>query len=155
MSYCRKEGKDDIIFVTKDDFESTEVSEKKDEPEEEKASEPSGLILPNGDINWDCPCLQGMGKGPCGEEFKDAFSCFHYSDAEPKGSDCLDQFKNMQECFVKFPEVYGGIDDDENEVKAPESEADPLAETENAPTETESSPNDEKTSLDGNKEQEV
>jgi len=58
-----------------------------------------------------------MGKGPCGEEFKNAFSCFHYSESEPKGSDCLTQFKDMQECFVKHPEIYGSMDeeDDENE----------------------------------------
>lgn len=76
-----------------------------------------GLIKENGEINWDCPCLQGMGSGPCGEEFKDAFSCFHYSESEPKGSDCLAQFQGMQECFQEHPEVYGALDDDlkENE----------------------------------------
>lgn len=38
-----------------------------------------------GEINWDCPCLEGMAHGPCGEEFRAAFSCFVYSEAEPKG----------------------------------------------------------------------
>jgi len=120
MSYCRKDGKDDIIFVTKEDFDATETTSPpvKDAEQED---EPAGLILPNGDINWDCPCLQGMGKGPCGEDFKDAFSCFHYSEAEPKGSDCLEQFKGMQECFVKFPEVYGSLDDDDE--APPQTEA--------------------------------
>jgi len=37
-----------------------------------------GIILPNGEINWDCPCLGGMASGPCGQEFRAAFSCFHY-----------------------------------------------------------------------------
>jgi len=37
-----------------------------------------GIILPNGEINWDCPCLGGMANGPCGQEFRAAFSCFHY-----------------------------------------------------------------------------
>lgn len=37
-----------------------------------------GLILESGDINWNCPCLGGMATGPCGVEFRDAFSCFHY-----------------------------------------------------------------------------
>ena len=37
-----------------------------------------GVILPNGEINWECPCLGGMPQGPCGQEFKDAFSSFHY-----------------------------------------------------------------------------
>ena len=95
----------------------------------EPEDHPPGLILPNGEINWNCPCLGGMaiGKlrqykgdiltaiipGPCGIEFREAFSCFHYSEvchlfqrvslvnylswqAEPKGSDCLEQFAGMQ-----------------------------------------------------------
>lgn len=46
-----------------------------------------------GEINWDCPCLGGMATGPCGDEFKAAFSCFVYSQEEPKGMDCIDKFK--------------------------------------------------------------
>ena len=40
-----------------------------------------GLLLPSGEINWSCPCLGGMADGPCGQEFKDSFSCFHYRSA--------------------------------------------------------------------------
>lgn len=78
---------------------------------EEEDDEMEGLIKANGEINWDCPCLQGMAYGPCGEQFKAAFSCFHYSEADPKGSDCIPQFRDMQECFVKYPEIYGKDDD--------------------------------------------
>jgi intermembrane space import and assembly protein 40 len=46
-----------------------------------------------GEINWDCPCLGGMAHGPCGEEFKAAFSCFVYSTEEPKGVECIEKFK--------------------------------------------------------------
>ncbi|CAG8598539.1 14378_t:CDS:2 [Gigaspora margarita] len=59
-----------------------------------------------GEINWDCPCLGGMAKGPCGEQFKAAFSCFIYSKAEQKGADCLDAFREMNDCFKKYPDVY-------------------------------------------------
>lgn len=41
-----------------------------------------------------------------------------YSEAEPKGSDCYDQFSTMQECFSRFPTVYnkaGNPDDDDDE----------------------------------------
>lgn len=34
-----------------------------------------------------------MAHGPCGEEFKAAFSCFVYSNDEPKGIDCIEKFK--------------------------------------------------------------
>lgn len=37
-----------------------------------------GLLLPDGSINWSCPCLGGMATGPCAQPFRDAFSCFHY-----------------------------------------------------------------------------
>ncbi|CAG8704466.1 13048_t:CDS:2 [Dentiscutata heterogama] len=65
-----------------------------------------------GEINWDCPCLGGMAKGPCGEQFKAAFSCFIYSKAEQKGADCLDAFKEMNDCFKKYPDVYKTEHDD-------------------------------------------
>ena len=64
-------------------------------PEElEEEAESEGAFNPEtGEINWDCPCLGGMAHGPCGEEFKAAFSCFVYSEQEPKGMDCIEKFK--------------------------------------------------------------
>lgn len=72
MSYCKDLGKDKVIFATKEDHAIPSTVEL---PPTEQAP---GLILPNGDINWNCPCLGGMATGPCGVEFRDAFSCFHY-----------------------------------------------------------------------------
>ncbi|KAL8278172.1 hypothetical protein RQP46_009345 [Phenoliferia psychrophenolica] len=68
-----------------------------------------------GEINWACPCLGGMADGPCGEDFKAAFSCFVYSEDEPKGVDCVDKFRAMQECFRKYPEIYGSDGDEYEE----------------------------------------
>ena len=48
-----------------------------------------------------------MAHGPCGEEFRAAFSCFVYSKEEPKGMDCIERFKGMQHCFREHPDVYG------------------------------------------------
>lgn len=60
----------------------------------EAEADQQGAFNPEtGEINWDCPCLGGMATGPCGEEFKAAFSCFVYSEEEPKGMDCIDKFK--------------------------------------------------------------
>ena len=62
--------------------------------EYEEEAEKEGAFNPEtGEINWDCPCLGGMAHGPCGEEFRAAFSCFVYSTDEPKGMDCIDRFK--------------------------------------------------------------
>ncbi|TKC53168.1 hypothetical protein EI555_006667 [Monodon monoceros] len=47
-----------------------------------------------------------MASGPCGEQFKVAFSCFHYSTEDVKGSDCVDQFRAMQECMQKYLDLY-------------------------------------------------
>ena len=56
-----------------------------------------------------------MPSGTCGDEFKQAFSCFHYSTAEEKGMDCIPQFRAMQECFHNHPEEYGKYSEDEEE----------------------------------------
>ncbi|QUC16347.1 uncharacterized protein UV8b_00588 [Ustilaginoidea virens] len=81
---------------------------------EEEAGQQGAFNPETGEINWDCPCLGGMATGPCGEEFKTAFSCFVYSTEEPKGMDCIDKFQGMQECFRKYPDIYGAeLADDE------------------------------------------
>ncbi|TTB85613.1 Mitochondrial intermembrane space import and assembly protein 40 [Bagarius yarrelli] len=106
-------GKDRIIFVTKEDHEAPSNAELvEDDPND--PYEDHGLILPNGDINWNCPCLGGMASGPCGQQFKDAFSCFHYSQEEVKGSECIEYFRGMQECMQKYPELYPQEDDSDS-----------------------------------------
>ncbi|KAG8236179.1 hypothetical protein J437_LFUL013445 [Ladona fulva] len=109
MSYCRTDGKDKIIFATAEDHAKPSTVTLK-EPE----SSP-GLILPNGEINWNCPCLGGIATGPCGVEFREAFSCFHYSKADPKGSDCVSTFQAMQECMSKYPTLYKSMNDDDED----------------------------------------
>ncbi|XP_047439205.1 coiled-coil-helix-coiled-coil-helix domain containing 4b [Mugil cephalus] len=110
MSSVRQEGKDRIIFVTKEDHAAPSSAELVEEDPNDPY-EQQGLILPSGEINWNCPCLGGMASGPCGTEFKEAFSCFHYSKEEVKGSDCLEQFSAMQECMQRYPELYPQEDD--------------------------------------------
>ncbi|XP_046401675.1 mitochondrial intermembrane space import and assembly protein 40-B [Ischnura elegans] len=109
MSYCRTDGKDKIIFATAEDHavpSTVTLSAPENSP---------GLILPNGEINWNCPCLGGIATGPCGVEFREAFSCFHYSTAEPKGSDCVSTFQAMQECMSKYPTLYKAMTDDDSD----------------------------------------
>ncbi|KAJ8370694.1 hypothetical protein SKAU_G00107220 [Synaphobranchus kaupii] len=130
MSYCREEGKDRIIFVTKEDHEAPSnaelIAEDPDDPYEEH-----GLILPSGEINWNCPCLGGMASGPCGEQFKSAFSCFHYSKEEVKGVDCLEGFRGMQECMQGYPKLYP--QEDEKETSSADGAPEPEPAT-SAPT---------------------
>lgn len=97
--------------------------EKQMGPTEEEVQHEGAYNPDTGEINWDCPCLGGMAHGPCGEEFKSAFSCFVYSEAEPKGIDCVEKFQHMQDCFRKYPEHYAEqlketSDDEESQDKA-------------------------------------
>jgi intermembrane space import and assembly protein 40 len=103
MSYCERlgpGGKDIVIFATPEDHKiPSTVTLPEPDPQ-------PGLILPNGDINWNCPCLGGMATGPCGVEFRNAFSCFHYSESEPKGNALLLLKKNkyLNICVICFRE---------------------------------------------------
>jgi len=120
-------GKDHVVLMSEED---AMVEPKYQLPAKDPDDdEPRGLIQPNGDINWDCPCLGGMATGPCGVEFREAFGCFHYSEEtedKPKGSECLPHFATMQQCLAKYPELYTMKDDDEDD---PIQQA--LAESEN------------------------
>ena len=82
---------------------------------EQDAASQGAFNEETGEINWDCPCLGGMAHGPCGPEFREAFSCFVFSKEEPKGMDCIDKFKGMQTCFQAHPDIYGAELDDDDE----------------------------------------
>jgi mitochondrial intermembrane space import and assembly protein 40 len=73
---------------------------------EEEAQGQGAFNPETGEINWDCPCLGGMADGPCGPQFKEAFSCFVFSTEEPKGMDCIEKFQGMRDCFAEHPEHY-------------------------------------------------
>lgn len=80
-----------------------------------------------------------MASGPCGEQFKSAFSCFHHSTEDMKGSDCVDQFRAMQECMQKYPDLYPQEEEEEEEKPAERSE-------ESAPTEASAAKEEEASS---------
>jgi len=97
-----------------------ELERPQDEDVEEGAG---GAFNPvTGEINWDCPCLGGMAHGPCGQQSRDAFSCFVYSEDEPKGINCVENFKLMQDCFRQHPDVYAEEIADDEEAEADTNE---------------------------------
>lgn len=102
------------IFDESSSSSSLSSSEEPQTPPEAPAAEgehsgaSGGAFNPEtGEINWDCPCLGGMAHGPCGMQFREAFSCFVFSEDEPKGINCVEKFKAMQDCFREHPDVYG------------------------------------------------
>ncbi|KAJ6593988.1 hypothetical protein B0H19DRAFT_1246707 [Mycena capillaripes] len=94
---------------------ATVVQKDAEEAETSGGDSGGGAFNPEtGEINWDCPCLGGMADGPCGPQFREAFSCFVYSEDEPKGINCVEKFQGMQTCFREHPDVYASeIADDE------------------------------------------
>ncbi|PVU85544.1 hypothetical protein BB559_006952 [Furculomyces boomerangus] len=108
----------EIPIGFEDNSNQEDYKNDQDLTEEEKAAQ--AFDPETGEINWDCPCLNGMAYGTCGEEFRAAFSCFVYSKEEQKGIDCIDSFKAMQDCFRAHPEEYGSeLVDNENDFETP------------------------------------
>ncbi|RHZ69908.1 Oxidoreductase [Aspergillus turcosus] len=119
---------------------ASEAALKSPQELEDEANQEAAFNPETGEINWDCPCLGGMAHGPCGEEFKAAFSCFVYSTEEPKGMDCIDKFKGMQECFRRYPDVYGAELEDDEEADAAAATAAGVSEPESSEQQQPASP---------------
>ena len=96
---------EEVVKKAEEAAEATEQAEAEGHSEEQGGG--GGAFNPvTGEINWDCPCLGGMAHGPCGMQFREAFSCFVFSEKEPKGIECVEKFKAMQDCFREHPDVY-------------------------------------------------
>lgn len=120
MSYCRKEGKDIIVFATEDDLaEPSKVKLLPDDPKDVDTSHQSA-ILPDGTINWDCPCLGNLPNGPCGPAFRDAFSCWveNKSDQDAFASKCFDSFSAWEGCLSENRDIYKSENDDISKSKS-------------------------------------
>ncbi|GJQ13606.1 hypothetical protein GpartN1_g5397.t1 [Galdieria partita] len=84
--------------------------------EDEKAVEARSTLTKEQEIEeaLNCPCIQKMKEGSCGEQFIAAYRCFLESETEPKGSDCVEYFSSMQKCMVEHPDEYD-LDSDTDE----------------------------------------
>lgn len=80
-----------------------------------------------------CPCIASMKEGSCGQPFLAAYRCFLESETEPKGMDCMEQFKSMQACVADHPEEYNLDDDD--------PDSDPFANASGSENEPSNDPN--------------
>ncbi|XP_020262812.1 mitochondrial intermembrane space import and assembly protein 40 homolog, partial [Asparagus officinalis] len=54
----------------------------------------------------ECPCVADLRKGPCGNQFSEAFVCFIKSTAKEKGSDCVSPFIALQNCIKANPDAF-------------------------------------------------
>ncbi|KAL9230078.1 hypothetical protein vseg_005470 [Gypsophila vaccaria] len=63
----------------------------------------------------ECPCIADLRKGPCGNQFSEAFLCFLKSTTEEKGSDCVTPFIALQNCVKANPNAFPKDVDEEDE----------------------------------------
>lgn len=103
-----------VLFCSKADHQ---IPSKYEMPKPLASEQRRGVVLPNGDINWTCPCLGGLPYGPCGLEFREFFECLHRaqeteSPDTSKAQDCFPKFASMKECFNQFPKLYPPDEDD-------------------------------------------
>jgi len=126
MSYCVNKGKDKEIFATEEYLNAPSNIELKADNQNELDMSNAGAILPNGEINWDCPCLGNMPNGPCGPSFRDSFKCWvDTKDDEKKFSEqCFGLFQKWSSCLEKHKNIYRP--EDENKSKLSDAESSDL-----------------------------
>ncbi|XP_053203966.1 mitochondrial intermembrane space import and assembly protein 40-B-like [Panonychus citri] len=116
MSLCKQIGKDRIILVTPEELsQESNIQLPEIKPEDREP----GLILPNGEINWNCPCIGGMASGPCAYQFREAFSCYRASstdETDNRGFECVEKFAQLQECMSSYPNLYPKRDDEDDDL---------------------------------------
>ena len=80
--------------------------------------------MPNGEINWDCPCLGNLPNGPCGPAFREAFSCWaeNKNDQEAFASKCFENFTEWELCLSEHRDIYKSEKRDEEEENKDSSE---------------------------------
>lgn len=98
--------KDKIIFCTKADHKQPSKYDLPPALENEKRK---GMMMPDGSIDWSCPCLGALPYGPCGFEFREFFGCLKLE--EETKSECTEKFLQMKSCFSKFPKLYQNEDE--------------------------------------------
>ena len=58
-------SKDQVLFLSEEE-EAEAVGEAQSEMDDAVRQ----AVKDDGEIDWECPCLQGMAQGPCGDAFK-------------------------------------------------------------------------------------
>uniref|UniRef100_H2Z7L2 GCK domain-containing protein n=1 Tax=Ciona savignyi TaxID=51511 RepID=H2Z7L2_CIOSA len=130
MSYCRKEGKDTIIFATEDVLSSPSTTQLQPDDPQDLDTSNAGAILPNGEINWDCPCLGNLPNGPCGSSFREAFSCWveNKDNEEAFADKCFENFTTWENCLGEHRDIYRQTDEKmseaDNELKEMDQNSD-------------------------------
>ena len=92
----------------------------------------TGPLLPNGDLNWACTCIEREVVGPCNVQFRKFRQFIHdhgtdldYDDNEELQLEMFEVVKTFLDCNKKYPLYYPpriyshDDDDDEDEMDEP------------------------------------
>ncbi|VDK54232.1 unnamed protein product [Anisakis simplex] len=100
-------NKDVLLRMSGDEYwqplKDKQIAEYLDENSESDKDE--GGVLPNGDINLKCVCLQSALAHRCGHLLRDAILCFNNSQTSPRGIDCDQIFIRQIECQDSFERI--------------------------------------------------
>lgn len=73
-----------------------------------------GAILPDGSINWDCPCIARDLTGPCGYQMRQALACYTEGAASPE---CREKHLELQDCLQSHAGLYPWVNDEDGSVE--------------------------------------
>jgi len=69
-------------------------------------------------IDWECPCLGDMTRGPCASAFKEAFECVHYAADAQVRDECRPKMEAMAACVTANRGQYSSYADMLDDMRA-------------------------------------
>lgn len=109
--HCQQEGKDRLIFVTKDQETPSNTELVADKPND--LYEEHRWTVPNGDINWNCHVSEENGQWPVWRTVRVSLVVLPLQQEDVKGMDCVDQFWATQGCRQTDWDLYPQEEEEE------------------------------------------
>uniref|UniRef100_A0A8D2A9G4 Uncharacterized protein n=1 Tax=Sus scrofa TaxID=9823 RepID=A0A8D2A9G4_PIG len=109
-----QEGKDRLIFVTKDQETPSNTELVADKPND--LYEEHRWTVPNGDINWNCHVSEENGQWPVWRTVRVSLVVLPLQQEDVKGMDCVDQFWATQGCRQTDRDLYPQEEEEERPV---------------------------------------
>ena len=69
-------------------------------------SDENQYFLPNGDINWNCPCHGTMIYGPCAVEYREFLTNCVFPKGEVSDETCRKKHMLLEKCVSLYPTVF-------------------------------------------------
>ena len=69
-------------------------------------SDENQYFLPNGEINWNCPCHGNMIYGPCALEYREFLTSCVFPKDEASDAMCRAKHMSLEKCVALYPTVF-------------------------------------------------